>query len=98
MTNQEKLATITPEKCYEKMLWLITVYGKRFTQSNIGIIEWLQKEAIEEDYKDKPVIFCKDCKYRDEKGYCSIINAIPHDSFTCILAIKNDKKENKHEP
>ena len=94
MTNQEKLATLTPEKCYEKMLWLITSYGKRFMQSDIGIIEWLKKEAVEEDYKDNPVIFCKDCGRKDEQGCCPIIGGRPSDYFRCILA----ERRIKHEP
>jgi len=91
MTNQEKLATITPEKCYEKIYWLITAYGKQFMQSDIKIIEWLKKEAVEEDYEDKLVIYCKDCCRRDDQGYCPVINGKTHDRFACILAVKKNK-------
>ena len=52
----------------------------------------------EENYKDKLVIYCKDCCRRDEHGYCPVIDGKPHDRFACILAVKDYEKENKHEP
>ena len=83
MTNQEMLAKIPADKCYEKIMWLITNYGKRFIQSSTGVIEWLEAEANEEDYKEKEIVFCKDCKRKNDKGYCPLVKGYPADNLSC---------------
>lgn len=45
ITNQEKLSTITAEEFYDKIWWLLHEYGKRYTDSRLAIIEWLQAES-----------------------------------------------------
>lgn len=45
MTNQEKLSTITAEEFFDKIMWLLHEYGKRYTDSRLAIIEWLQTES-----------------------------------------------------
>ena len=47
MTNQEHLAKLSPEECYKTINWLVDIYGKSFTSSEIAIIEWLKKQIGE---------------------------------------------------
>lgn len=44
MTNQQTLATLSAEEFYDKIMWLLHDYGKRYSDSRLAIIEWLQKE------------------------------------------------------
>lgn len=45
MTNQEKLAKMTPEECYKVLSWLFTKYAMGYTSSEIAIIDWLRSET-----------------------------------------------------
>ena len=45
MTNQEKLSTITAEEFYDKIMWLLHEYGKRYADSRLAIMEWLDSEV-----------------------------------------------------
>lgn len=45
MTNQEWLSSISPAECYKAMNWLLNVYGKQFTSTEVAIIQWLEGDA-----------------------------------------------------
>lgn len=47
MTNQEKLSAITAEEFFDKIMWLLHEYGKRYSNSKLAITEWLQAESEE---------------------------------------------------
>lgn len=49
MTNQEQLATVTPEEWLIKVDWLFHVYGKRWDNSYLAIKDWLAEEAMADD-------------------------------------------------
>lgn len=44
MTNQEWLATLSPEEWYQKIHWLYHVYGKQWTDTRSAILDWLVEE------------------------------------------------------
>ena len=45
MTNQKLLAKMPPEKCVDTIFWLVQNYGKQWTDSRYGIMQWLIQEA-----------------------------------------------------
>ena len=47
-TNQQMLATISAEEFYDKIMWLLHDYGKRYSNSRIAIVEWLDSEVEDE--------------------------------------------------
>lgn len=47
MTNQQTLATLSAEKFYDTIMWLLHEYGKRYTDSRLAIIEWLKSDALD---------------------------------------------------
>lgn len=49
MTNKEWLATLSAEECYNKMVWIFQEYGRRFGDSRLAIIEWLQAESEDKE-------------------------------------------------
>lgn len=44
VTNQEYIATLTPEEFWNTIRWLQKEYGKRYADSYQAIIEWLSTE------------------------------------------------------
>lgn len=48
MTNKEWMSTLTAEQFYDKMMWLVRVFGFRFTNTRLGIIEWLDQPYTSE--------------------------------------------------
>ena len=53
MTNQQWLATISPEEWLRIIDWLYHEYGKSFTDSETAIKEWLESERVESDTNTK---------------------------------------------
>ena len=51
ITNQKNLLTLTAEEFYDKIMWLLHDYGKRYTDSRIAIVEWLDSEVENEQTK-----------------------------------------------
>lgn len=51
LTNQQMLATISAEEFYDKIMWILHEYGKRYTDSRIAITEWLDSEVEDEQTK-----------------------------------------------
>lgn len=47
-TNQQMLATISAEEFYDKIMWLLHDYGKRYQNSRLSITEWLESEVEDE--------------------------------------------------
>ena len=47
MTNKEWLATLSPNEWYKKVHWLFHEYGKRYTDTYLAVIEWLEEEHID---------------------------------------------------
>jgi len=45
VTNQQTLAEMTPEECYNVMYWLFHTYSWQWNDSKQGIIQWLKTEA-----------------------------------------------------
>ena len=45
MTNQQMLAELSPEKCYDLLYYIFYHYVYNFTDSRQGIIQWLTQEA-----------------------------------------------------
>lgn len=41
MTNQEWLATLTKEECWETLDWMLHDYGKRYIDTRLAVMEWL---------------------------------------------------------
>lgn len=48
MTNKEWLAALSAEEWYQTIHWLYYVYGKRWTDTRLAILDWLEEEHIEE--------------------------------------------------
>jgi len=48
VTNQQWLATISPEEWLNKIYWLYHIYGKRFDNTRLAIKEWLIQEHEED--------------------------------------------------
>lgn len=46
-TNQQMLANISAEEFYDKIMWLLHDYGKRYSNSRLAITEWLDSEVEE---------------------------------------------------
>ena len=44
-TNQQMLATISAAEFLAKIEWLFHDYGKRYADSNLAIMEWLDSEV-----------------------------------------------------
>lgn len=44
MTNKEWLATLTAEEWYNKVDWLFHDYGKRYDNTWLAILAWLEEE------------------------------------------------------
>lgn len=47
MTNKEWLATLSAEEWYQTIHWLYHVYGKRWTDTRLAILDWLEEEHTE---------------------------------------------------
>ena len=47
LTNQQMLATISAAEFLAKIDWPFHNYGKRYTDSNLAIMEWLDSEVEE---------------------------------------------------
>ena len=47
MTNQQWLATISPDEWYSVIDWLFHVYGKQYADSYKAITLWLEKDRQE---------------------------------------------------
>lgn len=45
MTNQQTLATLSADACYSMIMWMLD-YGKKFADSRLAIIEWLQSDSL----------------------------------------------------
>lgn len=45
MTNQQTLATLSADACYSMIMWMLD-YGKKFDDSRLAIIEWLQSDSL----------------------------------------------------
>ena len=45
MTNQQTLATLSAGACYSMIMWMLD-YGKKFADSRLAIIEWLQSDSL----------------------------------------------------
>ena len=45
LTNQQYLADLPPEDCYEVMNWLFQHYGRRYTDTRKAIIDWMYREV-----------------------------------------------------
>lgn len=43
MTNKDWLYTLDAEQFYDMLMWLITDYGKRFNNTRLAIIAWLDE-------------------------------------------------------
>ena len=48
MTNKEWMSSLTAEQFYDKMIWLVRDFGFRFTNSRLGIIDWLDQPYTSE--------------------------------------------------
>ena len=59
MTNKEWMSTLTAEQFYDKMMWLVRDFGFRFTNTRLGIIDWL-----DQPHKSEQVVF----KHLDKSG------------------------------
>lgn len=46
MTNQQTLATLSADACYSMIMWMLD-YGKKFADSRLAIIEWLQSDSLD---------------------------------------------------
>ena len=46
-TNKEWLATLSAEEWYQTIHWLYYIYGKRWTESRLAILDWLEEEHTE---------------------------------------------------
>lgn len=44
MTNKEWLATVSAQEWYLAVHWLFHEYGKRFDDTYLAVIAWLEKE------------------------------------------------------
>ena len=44
MTNKEWLSTLPANKWYSTIYWLFHVYGKRFDETRLAVIAWLDEE------------------------------------------------------
>ena len=67
MTNQERLATLSPEECYDKMHWLFFKYALQYTVSRDSIIDWLKSEADPDQteiYKFAEMEYGEDANYQ----------------------------------
>ena len=62
MTNKQAMVNLSDEAFFDKWHWLTHVYGKRYTDSRIAIIEWLGKEAKEDPDRVR-VVRCQDCRF-----------------------------------
>lgn len=49
MTNREWMQTLTDEEFYDAMVYVVTKLSFAYTNSRLGIIEWLSSEHQEED-------------------------------------------------
>ena len=48
LANQEKLAKVNPEECYNTIYWLFNTYSWQWNDSRQAIIKWLQEETKNE--------------------------------------------------
>ena len=48
MTNKEWLVTLSPQEWYMAVHWLFNNYGRRYDNTYLAIIAWLEDEHIEE--------------------------------------------------
>lgn len=48
MTNKEWMSTLPAEQFYDEMMWLVRDFGFRFTNSRLGIIDWLDQPYTSE--------------------------------------------------
>lgn len=46
MTNQEWMCSLSAEEFLDQALWLLKDYGKRYTDSEPAIIEWLEDKYV----------------------------------------------------
>lgn len=46
MTNQQYLATVSVDDCYEIINWVMHDYGRRYTNTPMAVKSWLHQEAI----------------------------------------------------
>lgn len=44
MTNKEWLSTLSPKEWWDTIDWLYHVYGKRWTDSRLAIMDWLEEK------------------------------------------------------
>lgn len=44
MTNQEWLSSISSAECYKAINWLLNVYGKQFTSTEVAVTQWLESD------------------------------------------------------
>lgn len=53
MTNKEWMSTLTAEQFYDEMMWLVRVFGFRFNNTRLGIIDWLDEPHEAEPTQNK---------------------------------------------
>lgn len=46
-SNQQWLSTLSPDEWVKTVDWLFHAYGKNYTNTNIAVEEWLEKEHEE---------------------------------------------------
>lgn len=45
VTNQEAMSKLPPEDFYDKMHWLLHIYGMQFNSTRLAVIDWLKQEV-----------------------------------------------------
>lgn len=61
MTNKEWLSTLPAHEWYQTIHWLYHVYGKRWTDTRLAIMDWLETER-------KPKEYFRECRENDSPG------------------------------
>ena len=45
LTNQQYLADLPPEECYDVIYWLFHDYGRRYNDTRHAVIDWMYREV-----------------------------------------------------
>lgn len=67
MTNKEAMCHLTDEQFFAKIEWLLHDYGRNYIDTRIAVIEWLGKEAKQENLLNKQGVkkptatYCPNC-------------------------------------